>query len=229
METRAKRDRLEKIRIQLKFIGMFVVEPRGLSSGMALLWKSDVDIDGLAFSPNCIHTTVSSREDPSVWECSFIYGDPNSQFRDRLWQTVANLVHRNSTPWCCIGDFNDILFPHEKEGVRAAVQSRIHRFRHFLHGSNLMDLELKGCKFTWYSNPRGGVVIRERIDRVLANWNWSALFPNAQAIALTPISSDHSPIVINPILMEKSGVQFKYKLLWDEHEECRDVEKKGWS
>lgn len=35
-----------------------------------------------------------------------------------------------------------------------------------------MDFELKGCIFTQVSNPRNGVVTKERIDRVLVSWGW---------------------------------------------------------
>ncbi|KAJ1377535.1 Zinc knuckle CX2CX4HX4C [Sesbania bispinosa] len=71
-------------------------------------------------------------------------------------------------PWALIGDFNEILDPSEKEGIRPSNSSSMLRFRNFVDSANLMDLELKGASFTWFSNPRQGQVIREKIDR---KWN----------------------------------------------------------
>jgi exonuclease III len=39
METKCRKERMEGIRVKLNFQGLFVVEPVGLSGGLALLWK----------------------------------------------------------------------------------------------------------------------------------------------------------------------------------------------
>ncbi|RYR20262.1 hypothetical protein Ahy_B03g065360 [Arachis hypogaea] len=51
----------------------------------------------------------------------------------------------------------------------------------------LMDLDLKGERFTWFSYPRNGFITREKIDRALANWEWRALYHHASLIALPAI------------------------------------------
>lgn len=38
METRANKDRVERVRRKLKYANSFVVEARGLSEGLCLLW-----------------------------------------------------------------------------------------------------------------------------------------------------------------------------------------------
>ncbi|KAJ1425710.1 hypothetical protein SESBI_10782 [Sesbania bispinosa] len=35
-------------------------------------------------------------------------------------------------PWCCIGDFNEVLNSHEKESILPATESRMELFRDFL-------------------------------------------------------------------------------------------------
>lgn len=111
------------------------------------------------------------------------------------------------------------------------VQQSVRRnlFRDFLNSTGLMDVDLKGCKFTWMSNPRGGVVTREKIDRVLVNYNWRVEFPNAMATALPIISSDHSPIVFQFNPPHGSGVSFKFEAKWVEHEECVETIREGWT
>lgn len=96
-------------------------------------------------------------------------------------------------------------------------------FREFLHDTGLMDMELKGEKFTWRSNPRNGFVTRERIDRVLVNWPWRCGYPHALVLSLLIITSDHAPLVLQLPPKNKSGVQFKYEAYWDDREEFKDI------
>lgn len=91
-----------------------------------------------------------------------------------------------------------------------------------------MDFDLKGCKYTWMGNPRNGISTREKIDRVLANWEWRSLYPHATALALPMISSDHSPIVLHPWPKESSGGAFKFEAMWEDHVNCQEVIQQGW-
>lgn len=100
-------------------------------------------------------------------------------------------------------------------------------FRDFLSQTGLMDLDLKGSKYTWFSNPRDGFVTREKLDRVLVNWPWRMEYQHAIAIALPIISSDHAPVSLNPTPKASSGNNFKYEELWEEHEECDTTIRQG--
>ncbi|XP_072077755.1 uncharacterized protein [Arachis hypogaea] len=66
-----------------------------------------------------------------------------------------------------IGDFNDVIAQHEKVGLHPKPTSQVKAFRCFVDKNALMDLELQGSKYTWFSNPRNGFVTKERIDRNL--------------------------------------------------------------
>lgn len=91
-----------------------------------------------------------------------------------------------------------------------------------------MDMELKGCAFTWLSNPRNGVIIREKLDRILANQPWRHDHPHAIGTALFIVSSDHSSLILQPFPKEKSGTAFNFKALWAEHDECFGVMENEW-
>lgn len=91
-----------------------------------------------------------------------------------------------------------------------------------------MDLELKGCSYTWTSNPRNREVTKEKLDRVLANLPWLMDFSNVMAIALPVISSDHSSILLHLLPKAKSGQMFNFEAFWAEQEECEMVAKNGW-
>ncbi|KAJ1426349.1 Endonuclease/exonuclease/phosphatase superfamily [Sesbania bispinosa] len=123
----------------------------------------------------------------------------------QLWGELGLLTTGRAHPWALIRDFNQILQEHEKEGLRPPNPNNIQRFKMFIEDNGLIDMEMKGNRFTCFSNPRDGVVVRERIDRVLVNANWRFLFPHA------------------------TGTSFKYEFIWDEHLECKEVVRRGWS
>lgn len=89
-------------------------------------------------------------------------------------------------------------------------------------------MNLKGCRFTWASNPRQGKITKERLDRILVNWSWRSVFQNAYGIALPLVSSDHSPIVLFLKAKSRGAKQFKFEAYWVEHEECHATIKEAW-
>lgn len=127
-----------------------------------------------------------------------------------------------------MGDFNEILAHHEKEGIQPQNQQGMEAFRGFLDTTGLMDFCLKGNKFTWASNPRGGIIVREKLDRVLAHWSLRAVYSHAIGEVLPMISSDHAPIVFHFDPKGRSERLFRYEAFWEEHEDCKDVVKQGW-
>ncbi|KAJ1391356.1 Endonuclease/exonuclease/phosphatase superfamily [Sesbania bispinosa] len=91
-----------------------------------------------------------------------------------------------------------------------------------------MDIDLKGCKFTWFSSPHQGVITREKLDRIMANWRWRSLFPNAIALAVPQVSSDHTPLILWPSPKPRGGSSFKFEAFWEEHADCEAIINKGW-
>ncbi|KAJ1427655.1 Reverse transcriptase zinc-binding domain [Sesbania bispinosa] len=160
---------------------------------------------------------------------TFVYGNPIPSESRSLWSEIDCCHFHSGFEWVVLGDFNEVLHPHEKEGLRPCNMGMVQLFRDFVNQSDLLDLELKGNAFTWFSNPRRGVIVREKLDRVLTNWPWREMFPHSIATTLPAVSSDHSPIVLDTDPRESSGWHFKYELMWDEHSECKEVVKRGWS
>lgn len=229
METRAPRERAEKMQRRLKFKRCFVVNPIGLSGGLCLFWNDNVHVQIFNVSPNFIHTNISFGSSSYDFDCSFVYGNPIFQHRNGLWSRLLAFQSDKERPWCCLGDFNEVLSQFDKQGLRPHNERGADLFRNFLNISGLMELDLKGCAFTWTSNPRNGIITKEKLDRVLVNWPWRAEFNNAFVSALPIISSDHSPLVLVFSPKERSGMSFKFEAFWVEHNECKSVIDKEWS
>ncbi|OMO82636.1 reverse transcriptase [Corchorus capsularis] len=86
----------------------------------------------------------------------------------------------------------------------------------------------EGVRFTWVAR-RDHVLIRERLDRALANMEWLELNPNAKVQNLPAVGSDHSPIlVLSDLKDKKAPKEFRFESMWAEHKDCADVIRKGW-
>jgi hypothetical protein len=91
-----------------------------------------------------------------------------------------------------VGDFNEILYSHEKEGGNPRRQGCMQGFRDALVYCGLEDIGHTGDPFTW---RRGR--IREHLDRVVANGAWSIMHPGATLLHLEFTRSDHRPILLD--------------------------------
>ncbi|RYR29497.1 hypothetical protein Ahy_B01g053905 [Arachis hypogaea] len=114
----------------------------------------------------------------------------------------------------------------DQVGLHPKPRGQLEEFRKFL---NVMVLDLKGNKFTWFSNPRNGFITKERIDRVLVNWQWRKKFQHAVLEVLPAISSDHCPLMLTTSPRNKTNTHFKYEAFRKDHEECCNVINKGWN
>ncbi|KAJ1383972.1 hypothetical protein SESBI_42923 [Sesbania bispinosa] len=48
------------------------------------------------------------------------------------------------------------------------------------------------------------------------------------ATVLPAISSDHTPILFEVEPEDRSGVSFKYEVMWNEHTNCKRIVQEGW-
>lgn len=153
METRAPEGRIENVRSRLRFKNMLCVEAIGRSGGLCLFWSDEVSIQIFSSSQNIIHTSILIKKTGTYFDCSFVYGNPTFQQRRDLWSRLFGCQIGKEQAWCCLGDFNEVLSHFEKDGFRPFHARRATLFRDFLDITGLMDLDLKGCGFTWFSNP----------------------------------------------------------------------------
>lgn len=114
----------------------------------------------------------------------------------------------------------------EKIGLRPCSQSQIDLFKKFLSDFSLMDFDVKGCKYTWFSNLREQFVIKDRIDKCVANWEWSC-YPNAVVEVIPVVTLDHCHPILMAIPKVGDAWRFKYEAFWEDHEKCVDVVMRG--
>ncbi|XP_039170213.1 uncharacterized protein LOC120294277 [Eucalyptus grandis] len=133
-------------------------------------------------------------------------------------------------PWLCLGDFNEILNHWEKEGKYRAENYRLTAFRDFVNQCSLMDLDCKGCSFTWSNRREGENLVKERLDRALCSHQCRITYPEADCTALPAIGSDHSPILLTlDQPKRRKRKQFRYEAYWSDEAESKSIVTDTWN
>lgn len=97
----------------------------------------------------------------------------------------------------------------------------------------LHDLGYVGYPFTWTTGREGAENIQERLDRFLANDEWSNMFPVLKVTNETRFWSDHCPVMINfdnGIMEELNNKHrnFKFEEAWLREAACDDLVESAW-
>jgi endonuclease/exonuclease/phosphatase family metal-dependent hydrolase len=131
-----------------------------------------------------------------IWRFTGIYGEPRWQDKYKTWDKFNELKNDYDLPWVILGNFNEILFSHEKEGGNRRSQSYMLAFQNALTDCDLDDMGFSGDPFTW---KRGR--IRERLDHVICNGSWVMTHPMARVHHLAYIRY-HLPILLDTEYLE---------------------------
>ncbi|KAK9043092.1 hypothetical protein V6N11_071443 [Hibiscus sabdariffa] len=139
----------------MKMSNSFYVEPEGTVEGLDLLWRDDAHITILNSSKNNIDTKISMEE-----------------------MLARRRVDKDSK-WCVMGDINVVASQNDKLGGALIDQTSPKWYLDFIGITNLLEIPMKGGKFTWSNRRSEECVILEKLDRALATVEWSAFFVRA--------------------------------------------------
>lgn len=111
------------------------------------------------------------------WRFTGFYDHLDATRREDLWWTLRKLGSVNTLPWLVVGDFNEILWPHEKVGGFARRNSHMVGFKAVLVDASLEDLGFSGSKYTLSKTVAGVYFVQELLDRAVSNGSWQQLSP----------------------------------------------------
>ena len=211
----------------LRYEKHFLLSPDSpASGGLALLWKSDVEIQILATTRNFIDTLVSFKG--TSFHATFVYGAPGIAKRQAVWNLLSDIASTRSTPWFLTGDFNEIIDNSEKAGGTERPESSFGAFRSFLSSCDLFDIKHTGDFLSW-RGQRHSHLVHCRLDRSLANSSWSDLFPNGRTHYLPFEGSDHMPILSTfDSKRKKSSGLFRYDRRFRNNEAVTALVQEVW-
>jgi hypothetical protein len=207
---------------------MVVEDCKEKSGGLAVFWKKEINFHLRDVSRFYIDGDVT-ESDGFVWRFTGFYGEPRTDQKELSWKALQTLNAARKFPWICAGDFNEILFSHEKEGGQARGQICMDRLRDVLEERSLSDLDFSGDPFTWRNNSHNSdQYIRERLDRAAADTAWRVRFPNVRVINGEPRHSDHRPV---KVVMEEEprwgsspgAAAFCFEAGWIQEEQCATI------
>ncbi|XP_019183645.1 PREDICTED: uncharacterized protein LOC109178466 [Ipomoea nil] len=230
METKVPRIHAERIRVTLGYEGLFYVDNDGLSGGMALLWKKNNTVRLLTYSQSHIDVEVSLFN--KLWRMTCIYGIPERGRREETWDLLGTLKTRSLLPWVVIGDFNNLLYQHEKKGGNPYPNSLLRGFGDAVDDCGLMQMPMRGHQFTWQKGKGTPNWIEKRLDKALITNDWGLLNENAWLENIRTRASDHSILFlsINAICMSRGrGPRgFRFEMAWLLDEGCKEVVETAW-
>lgn len=195
-ETISKSNKTEELKYVLGFDFCFTVNKQGQSGGLVLYWNSSVNCSISNYSNNHIDAEITDTN-KGKWRLTGYYGFPNNNRRREAWNFFRQLANVSNLPWCIIGDFNDILSPHEKKGNNERANWLINGFRNAVCDSGLAEVHTEGYLYTWFKSLGTTRAVEERLDRALATENWQIQFPDAVLENLPAPSSDHYAILLS--------------------------------
>ncbi|XP_042939538.1 uncharacterized protein LOC122274575 [Carya illinoinensis] len=233
METKCSKARIETVKRCIKFDSCLVVDSKGSSGGLAMLWKDDVKVQLFNFSRWHISVYVKTSANETPWMLTGFYGHPMTSKRAQSWALLRVLKPTAPTAWMCIGDFNEITSQSEKMGALIRPYKQLEAFREAIEFCDLTGLNTRGLKFTWSNRRSGRGFTKERLDRGLANEEWNMRFHNATCMVLPTIKSDHSPLVVSLVSRSlESGrnfSRFRFEAAWSLKTECTAIIQAAWS
>ena len=114
--------------------------------------------------------------------------------RQVLWNELKAFRSNFAGMWVIAGDFNVTRFACERKGKRAHYR-HLEEFNDFIRDMELIDLPLKGRKYTW-TNKRENASMA-KWDRFLDYMEWENNFPSNFQQGIASQFLDNSPILLD--------------------------------
>ncbi|KAF3449229.1 hypothetical protein FNV43_RR09957 [Rhamnella rubrinervis] len=227
-ETKSSEERMVRFCRRLGFEHCEVSAAKGFVGGIILMWRNEVNLKVVWKSDRVICGEVSDCNDGGSWRLLGCYGPPIRCQKDEFWDELGMMVHMEERPWILLGDLNEVTEANEKWGGRD-LHGRKLFLKKFMEDAGAIDLGFVGRPFTWERRVNGNVIIKERLDRAVANHDWICGFPEAVVEHLAIEVSDHAPILINLAgKEEKWSRPFRFLKAWTNDKSSFKVVRGGW-
>ncbi|XP_042972839.1 uncharacterized protein LOC122304645 [Carya illinoinensis] len=149
METKCRRNKVEKIRNQIGFHQSYVVDNRGLSGDLAFLWKDGLEVELETYTRWHISLSVKLPEIENGVTLTWFYGSPEPSKRRGSWELLRALKPQNTNAWLCLGNFNEIMDQSEKLGAAERPYWQMENFREAVEECDLSEIHFHEEGFTW--------------------------------------------------------------------------------
>ncbi|XP_071713729.1 uncharacterized protein [Rutidosis leptorrhynchoides] len=199
----------------------------GNSGGMLMIW------DNSSFRVNCAGggdfylairgNWVGTRHESTIVNT---YGPHNDADKRKMWDSLDNLlIGSDSGWWVLCRDFNEVRERLDRLNC-VFHDARARRFNEFIVRNNLIEIPIKGRKFTRISDD--GTKL-SKLDRFLVSDNFIKLWKDLSISVLDRRDSDHCPLMLNDGVIDFAPKPFKVFNEWFNKEGVDKVIQKGWN
>jgi hypothetical protein len=126
---------------------------------------------------------VSTKSD-YAWTLTNMYAPCQDAQQMKFLSWFHNIQTDDDVNWLIVGDFNLIRSPEDRNKPGGNLNEML-LFNEAVSNLGLIDIPLKGRKFTW-SNMQDAPLL-QRLDWFFTSLSWTSTFPNsiAKPLALT--------------------------------------------
>jgi hypothetical protein len=179
------------------------------------------------------HIDVIINEGMSdAWRLTGVYGAPETHNRPKTWDLLRKLDGLFQLPWCCLGDFNEVVKLEEMCGRLNRPEKQMQAFRNVLDDCGLVDLGFHGFPFTWCNNRDPPHTTWVRLDRAVVNTEWLTRYPRARVDHVDVIKSDHKCLWLvcePPRSRRQKQRPFRFEEMWMSDLGCEKTIMEAWS
>ena len=207
----------------------FFAQRENRGGGLVLYWKNDIEVEVESSLLSHIDAVINKNYG-KAWRFTDFYGNLETHRRSESWDLLHRLHGRNSFPWLCAGDFNEIVKQSEKFKGCLRPQNQMQMFRDVLDECELMDLGFKGFPFTWSKHFRDGFSVWERLDRAVASHDWFVDFPGTRVTHVNSTTSDHKLLWIElaDLDFQQKKKVFRFEKVWLLDKGCGETVENVW-
>ncbi|XP_026431387.1 uncharacterized protein LOC113328521 [Papaver somniferum] len=193
-------------------VGWTFQQSVGSSGGMIILWdKKFMEVNDALTGEYILSVSCTNKSDNFNWMLTSVYGPNNIVERISFWEELDTTCRLWNLPWCIGGDFNTVKKCDEKKNCTKISRSMT-QFNDFIEHHNLVDLPLKGARFTWSNGQSNPVMCR--LDRFLITPCFETHFPLISQLARARPTSDHIPILLDISDPSWGPCPFRFEAMW---------------
>lgn len=133
----------------------------------------------------CLTMQMTCKISKFSFFLSNVYAPNLLSSRRRFLSLLTN--HRKvfkDSPQLIGGDFNFALNVEDKLGGRVKFSTSMQDLRDFIDTNELLDMDLKGNRYTWSNRRIGKGFIMRRLDWILVSQDWISQYQNADLSSL---------------------------------------------
>ncbi|GJS61352.1 RNA-directed DNA polymerase, eukaryota [Tanacetum coccineum] len=153
-----------------------------------------------------------------------VYAPQELSEKKMLWDYLNHVIVNWKGEVIIMGDFNEVRHKSERFGSSFNVQGA-KVFNSFIVNSNLVEVPLGGCSFTWCHSSASKM---SKLDRFLISEAFFRVCPSISAITLDRFLSDHRPILLRESFHDFGPIPFRFFHFWLEVDGFEKLIKDVW-